>query len=75
MKCKKELSRKLKFCGDCKFHVSEIPWERMEKCRKVRTVHYDHEKCWYKYGIPAVLNKNNKCHRYIRKWWKSGHKQ
>lgn len=70
MRCKKELSKKLKFCKDCKFYLMGIPWERQETCKAVRLVDYDHARCWYKYGEPEKLNKNNTCKLYEQKWWK-----
>lgn len=70
MNMKREVSKNFKLCKDCKFFKYGIPWEREDRCKRVRTVHWNYLGSWYEWGEPEKLNKGNKCTGYCRKWYK-----
>ena len=68
---KRDLPPTMKFCKHCRFYVGEIPWERMEKCRIIRTVKWDYKRSWYEWNTkPTEANAKNNCTGYRKDWWR-----
>jgi len=57
------------YCGNCR-HYNPAAMYTRESCQPIKGYHDNYIGRQKTHRSPHVLNKNNQCQLYKRKWWK-----